>query len=114
MYPFFIQKNKKDISKINGYTIKYGNIVDGDIIVDEVLVSYFKAPKSYTGEDVVELSCHGGLFILQRVLRAVFNAGAVAAAMAPRMIAEDIGSCSGIIKWRATSTTSTSRVAAQP
>ena len=54
----FRQKNVEDISKISGYTIKYGYIVDGDRIIDEVLVSYFKKPKSYTTENMCEISTH--------------------------------------------------------
>lgn len=72
----FIQKNKKDISKINGYTIKYGNIVDGDIIVDEVLVSYFKAPKSYTTEDMCEINSHGGMVVVKKILQLCLENGA--------------------------------------
>ncbi len=69
----------KKLEDAKGYTAYYGKVHDGETDLDDAVALVFRAPKSYTGEDVVELSCHGGLFILQRVLRAVFNAGAVAA-----------------------------------
>lgn len=59
-----------------GYTAHYGYVHDGDEKIDEAIALVFKAPKSYTGEDVVELSCHGGLYIIRRVLRAVLKSGA--------------------------------------
>jgi tRNA modification GTPase len=58
----------KDISNAQPYTIHYGNIKDGTEVVDEVLVSVFRAPHSYTGEDSVEISCHGSRYILNKVL----------------------------------------------
>jgi tRNA modification GTPase len=57
----------------------YGKVYDGDTPIDDAVALVFRAPKSYTGEDVVEISCHGGLYILKRVLRAVLNAGAIPA-----------------------------------
>ncbi|HRG90424.1 MAG TPA: tRNA uridine-5-carboxymethylaminomethyl(34) synthesis GTPase MnmE, partial [Chitinophagales bacterium] len=51
------------------HTIHYGHIVDGDKIIDEVMVSLFRAPKSFTTEDVVEISCHGSPFIAEQILR---------------------------------------------
>lgn len=69
----------KSLKDAKGYTAYYGKVFDGETPVDDAVALVFRAPKSYTGEDVVELSCHGGLFVLQRVLRAVFNAGAVPA-----------------------------------
>lgn len=62
-----------------GYRALYGKVYDGDTPIDDAIALVFRAPKSYTGEDVVEISCHGGLYILKRVLRAVLNAGAVPA-----------------------------------
>ena len=57
----FIPKKKQPIEEIKGYTMKYGNIVDSSgSVVDEVLVSYFKAPKSYTTENMCEINSHGG------------------------------------------------------
>ena len=58
----------KEISKAQPNTIHYGNIKDGTEVVDEVLVSVFRAPHSYTGEDSVEISCHGSRYILNKVL----------------------------------------------
>ena len=59
-----------------GYTALYGTVCDADGVIDDCVALVFRAPHSYTGEDVVELSCHGGRYILQRVLRACFAAGA--------------------------------------
>lgn len=65
------------LSSLKGYTACYGGIYDcNNAIVDEVVCLVYKAPYSYTGEDVVEVSCHGGVFITQRVLRCVLDAGA--------------------------------------
>ncbi len=64
----FKPKVKQEISKIKGYTIKYGNIVENGEIIDEVLVSYFKAPKSYTTENMCEINSHGGNIIVRRIL----------------------------------------------
>ena len=58
----------KDISNAQPYTIHYGNIKDGTEVVDEVLVSVFRAPHSYTGEKSAEISCHGSRYILNKVL----------------------------------------------
>ena len=68
--------NHKSLKDSKGYTAHYGKIVDGQTEVDEGIALIFKAPRSYTGEDVVELSCHGGLYITKRTLRAVLRAGA--------------------------------------
>lgn len=62
--------------KLAGYTAAYGHVFDSDGDIDECVALVFRAPHSYTGEDVVELSCHGGLYLLRRVLRACFTAGA--------------------------------------
>lgn len=72
----FIPKNKKN-TEIKGYTIKYGNIVSlrGEII-DEVLVSFFKSPKSYTTEDMCEINSHGGTVVMNKILEECLNAGA--------------------------------------
>lgn len=75
----FSSVSGKKLQDMKGYTALYGKVHDGETVLDDAVALVFRAPKSYTGEDVVELSCHGGLFVLKRVLRAVFNAGAVAA-----------------------------------
>ena len=72
----FKQKNPQNIEDIKGYTIKYGNIVDKDEIVDEVLVSFFKAPKSYTAENMCEINSHGGIVIVNKILDLCIKNGA--------------------------------------
>ena len=72
----FKQKNPQKIEDINGYTIKYGHIVDNEKIIDEVLVSYFKAPKSYTTENMCEINSHGGTVILKEILELCLKNGA--------------------------------------
>lgn len=67
------------LSSLKGYTAALGNIVENGEIIDEVIATVFLAPHSYTGENVVELSCHGGQYVTSKVLDAVFNAGAVPA-----------------------------------
>ncbi|UKK49941.1 tRNA uridine-5-carboxymethylaminomethyl(34) synthesis GTPase MnmE [Prevotella sp. E13-17] len=65
----------KDISNAQPNTIHYGNINDGSEIIDEVLVSIFRAPHSYTGEDCAEISCHGSSYILNRMLTLLIENG---------------------------------------
>ncbi len=72
----FKPKVKQKIEKIKGYSIKYGNIIDNGDIVDEVLVSYFKAPKSYTTENMCEINSHGGNVIVKRILELCLKNGA--------------------------------------
>ena len=64
------------LSNMKGYSAAYGQVFDGEGKVDDCVALRFVAPKSYTGEDVVELSCHGGEYLLRRALRAVLAAGA--------------------------------------
>src|SRR5437868_2889633 len=66
----------KDLKKQLSHTIHVGLLKDNDDAIDEVVISLFKGPKSYTGEDVVEISCHGNPYIQQRVLGAVVSKGA--------------------------------------
>ena len=66
----------KDLSNKEGYTISYGYVYEEDTQVDEVLACIFKAPKSYTGEDIVEINCHGGIYITRKVLSILLGAGA--------------------------------------
>ena len=68
--------NSKDISAAASHTVHYGNIVDGDKIVDEVLVLIMRSPHTYTREDTVEIDCHGGIYVLNRVLETVLKNGA--------------------------------------
>lgn len=55
---------EKNLNNVDTHTIHYGHIFDGEDVIDEVLVSVMKKPKSYTTEDVVEINCHGGLLLL--------------------------------------------------
>ena len=74
----FIPKNKKEkLNKIEGYNIKYGNIVDSkNNIIDEVLVSFFVAPKSYTKENMCEINSHGGVVVERKILEILLEKGA--------------------------------------
>lgn len=65
----------KTLTKQKSHTIHLGNIVDGDKILDEALVSIFKVPHSYTGENVVEISCHGSPFIQQQIIQLLLRKG---------------------------------------
>ncbi len=62
-----------------GYTVLYGEIYSGDVVIDEVLVTVFKAPHSYTGENSIEISCHGSPFIVRKILELLITNGANAA-----------------------------------
>src|SRR5690606_12342993 len=62
-----------------GHTLHFGRIMDGETVLDEVVISLFKAPKNYTGEDVVEISCHGSEYILQKIISLSTLNGAVTA-----------------------------------
>ena len=64
---------------MKGYTAKYGKVTKNGEVIDEAVLLIFRAPYSYTGEDVAEISCHGGLFVTREVLRAVLDEGAVLA-----------------------------------
>ena len=72
----FKAKNAQRIEEIKGYSIKYGTIVDGETVIDEVLVSYFKAPKSYTSENMCEINSHGGVVIMNKILDLCIRNGA--------------------------------------
>ena len=72
----FKPKTHQNIDEIKGYTIKYGNIVENGEVIDEVLVSYFKAPKSYTTENMCEINSHGGNVIVRKILELCLKNGA--------------------------------------
>ncbi len=72
----FNSKSKKDLSLQKSHTVHLGNIVDGNRIIDEVLATVFKNPNSYTGENVVEFSCHGSAYIQQEILQLLLRKGA--------------------------------------
>ena len=65
----------KNLTEADGNTIHYGHIKDGEVVVDEVLVSVFRAPHSYTGEESAEISCHGSRYILNKVLALLIENG---------------------------------------
>lgn len=66
----------KQLAKQATHTIHFGKIMDGDAVIDEVVVSLYKGPKSYTGEDVVEISCHGSQYVLEKILELCMRHGA--------------------------------------
>lgn len=66
----------KNIENAEGYTIHYGHIVDDTVRIDEVLLSVFRNPHSYTGEDCVEISCHGSPYITRRIIETLLKNGA--------------------------------------
>lgn len=71
--------NSTKVIDMKGYTAKYGKITKNGEVIDEAVLLIFRAPYSYTGEDVAEISCHGGLFVTREVLRAVLDEGAILA-----------------------------------
>lgn len=73
---FFQSKFRtKDLSNVKSHTIHLGNIVENNRVIDEVLVSIFKNPHSYTGENVVEISCHGSVYIQQEIIQLFLKNG---------------------------------------
>lgn len=68
--------NNKKLTDMKGYTAAFGKIIFGGEEIDEAVALVFRAPHSYTGENVVELSCHGGVYVTARVLRAALDSGA--------------------------------------
>lgn len=69
----------KPVSEMDGYTCAYGTVYDDDEQIDDCILTVFRAPHSYTGEDVAEISCHGGLFVSRKILRTILSNGAVTA-----------------------------------
>ena len=65
-----------DVKKMEANTIVYGHIYEEGEIIDEVLISFFKGPKSFTGEDVVEINCHGGVYLTRRIFNLLVSKGA--------------------------------------
>ncbi len=72
----FVSVNQKIPSKMKGYTCSFGHIVFNGETIDECVLTVFRAPKSYTGENMVEISCHGGVYVTQQILRACLLSGA--------------------------------------
>lgn len=66
---------EKNLNNVDTHTIHYGHIFDGDDVIDEVLVSVMKKPKSYTTEDVVEINCHGGIATTNKILELLIKKG---------------------------------------
>lgn len=73
--PVFTSKSNKDLREQHTHTLHLGNIVDGERIIDEVLVSVFHGPKSYTGENTIEISCHGSPYIQQEIIQLLIRKG---------------------------------------
>src|SRR5699024_4085234 len=71
-----IYRGKESLSGSPSHTIHYGHIADGDDIIDEVIVMAMRAPRTFTGEDTVEINCHGGTYVVSRVLETVLKSGA--------------------------------------
>ena len=72
----FVPVKNQSLLELEGYRAAYGHIVDGDEIIDDGVALVFRAPNSYTGEDVVEVSCHGGMAIIERSLELFYSNGA--------------------------------------
>ena len=73
---FISGKERKRLSDQDTYTIHYGYIADGDEIIDEVIVLLMRGPHSYTAEDTVEIDCHGGIYVMRKILELVIRKGA--------------------------------------
>ena len=69
-------KGKKKLKDAESHTIHYGFVLDGERVLDEVMVSVMKAPRSYTAEDTVEINCHGGVLMVRRILETILKNGA--------------------------------------
>ena len=72
----FKSKSEKKVEDLKSHTINYGHIYDGETLVDEVMVSFLKGPKTYTREDIVEINCHGGYLITEKILELLLKKGA--------------------------------------
>lgn len=73
---FYPAKKDLNVQELESHRVTYGHIYDGETLVDEVLVLYMKQPHSYTAEDVVEIDCHGGVFMVKKILDLVIRNGA--------------------------------------
>ncbi len=71
-----IYKGKRKLSEVESHTIHYGHIVNNGETIDQVLVTIMRAPRTFTGEDTVEINCHGGVYVVNRVLETVLENGA--------------------------------------
>lgn len=75
----FRAANGVKAAKMQGYSCAYGSILRGDDVLDDVVLTVFRAPHSYTGEDTVEITCHGGLYVTKQILQLALRSGAVPA-----------------------------------
>ena len=73
---FYPAKRELNVMELPSHTVTYGHIYDGETMIDEVLVIYMRHPHSYTAEDTVEIDCHGGVYVVKRVLETVLKHGA--------------------------------------
>ncbi|MEI3175969.1 MAG: tRNA uridine-5-carboxymethylaminomethyl(34) synthesis GTPase MnmE [Lachnospiraceae bacterium] len=73
---FYPAKKELNVMELPSHTVTYGHIYDGETMIDEVLVIYMRHPHSYTAEDTVEIDCHGGVYVVKRVLETVLKHGA--------------------------------------
>ena len=71
----FVSRSGKTLAEAKSHTIHYGTICENGEMLDEVLVSVMRAPATYTREDIVEINCHGGIFVVRKVLQAVLRKG---------------------------------------
>lgn len=70
-----IFRGRRPLAEADGYTVHYGTVAEGDRVIDDVLAAVFRAPHSYTGENSVEISCHGSSYIVSEILRLLIAAG---------------------------------------
>ena len=70
------KNGKKKLSTCESHTIHYGFICDGEEVIDEVMVLLMRGPRSYTAEDTIEIDCHGGVYVMKRILETVLKNGA--------------------------------------
>lgn len=75
----FVPAGDKKVADMRGYTCAYGEAFDGEERLDDCILTVFRAPHSFTGEDTAEISCHGGIYVTRRILRAALANGAVMA-----------------------------------
>ncbi|MGO5166315.1 MULTISPECIES: tRNA uridine-5-carboxymethylaminomethyl(34) synthesis GTPase MnmE [unclassified Candidatus Paralachnospira] len=73
---FYPAKRELNVMELPSHTVTYGHIYDGETMIDEVIVIYMRHPHSYTAEDTVEIDCHGGVYVVKRVLETVLKHGA--------------------------------------
>ena len=71
-----VYRGKQRLSEVESHTVHYGHIVWEDDVIDEVMVLVLRAPRTYTREDTVEIDCHGGILVMEKILEAVLRSGA--------------------------------------